>query len=416
MYRQNKFFFNSYAFLVFLLMCISNRTLYTPNIPDFLLLLIFLLPVFFFLVISSKNKTTSKSRALRLMFYVGVVYFMLYVKHPQVSLFRGITTLGGICCLSSVLFLADDDKEKLLDYITNVIALISIFSLMGWILHLIGFNIPVFQHVDLDDELHDLNNHYVYYDNVEQSVINFPRYRGIFIEPGQLATPYVYLFFARGGKIGDWKDLVLLLSIFFSFSLAGYMTLGLGLFLNSFIGNKKHKFIKMVSFSLVVGTIAFFIIKAENSDNPLYSWIIERLEYDEELGIAGNNRSDAIFDYHFEQYLKSGDVVFGIGDEIELGELNWTNHSSGIKKFFLNFGLVGVIFMVLLTVGLLKANLCSRTLVFFVVIWAAYIARDLLQSLFWLIIAMLGFYNLKNISNKENELKLDRNIEYSNKS
>ena len=396
MYRQNRLFFYCYASLVFLLMCISNRTLYTPNIPDILIPLLYLLPPLFLFVFSTKNKTTSI--ILRLILYVGVVYFMLYIKHPQVTFFRGITTIGGICCVSSVLLLSNDDKERLLDFITNIIVFISIFSLVGWIMHLVGYNVPVFQHVDLNDELHDLNNHYVYYDNVDQAVSVFPRYRGIFIEPGQLATPYVYLFFARGGKVRDWKNIVLLISILLSFSLAGYVTLVLGLFLNSFIGNKNHKFIKIFSFSLIVGTIAFFIIKAENSDNPLYTLIIERLKYDEESGIAGNNRSDDVFDYYFAQYLKSKDIVFGIGDEIEIGDSSWTNHASGIKKFFLNFGLVGVIFMILLTLGLLKASFCSRTLVFFIVLWTAYIVRDLLQSQFWLIIAILGFYNLKSIT------------------
>ena len=408
MYRQNRLFFYFYASLVFLLMCISNSTLYTPNIPDVLLPLLFLLPPLFLFVISSKNKAASSM--MRLLFYVGVVYIMLFIKHPQITFFRGISTLASICCVFSVLLLGNDDKEKLLDYITNVIVFISILSLAGWIMHLLGYNVPVFQHVNLNDDQHDLNNHFVYYDNVDQSLSIFPRYRGIFIEPGQLATPYVYLFFARGGKIWEWKNMVLLISIFLSFSLAGYVALGLGLFLNSFIGNKKYKFLKFFLFSIIVGTITFFIIKAENSDNPLYSLIIERLEYDEESGIAGNNRSDDIFDYYFEQYLKSDDIVFGIGDEIELGDSNWTNHASGIKKFFLNFGIVGVIFMVLLTVGLLKANLCSRTMAFFVVVWAAYIARDLLQSLFWLIIVILGFYNLKSISIKENGLRLDRNL------
>lgn len=323
--------------------------------------------------------------------------------------------MGGICCVSSVLLLGNEDKEMLLDYITNVLVFISVLSLAGWIMHLVGYNVPVFQHVDLNDELHDLNNHYVYYDNVEEGVTIFPRYRGIFIEAGQLATPYVYLFFARGGKIWDWKNIVLLLSILLSFSLAGYVTLGIGLFLNSFIGNKKHKFIKMLSFSLIVGTISFFIIKAENSDNPLYTLIIERLKYDEESGIAGNNRSDDIFDYYFAQYLKSDDIVFGIGDEIEIGDSSWTNHASGIKKFFLNYGLVGVIFMVLLTVGLLKDNFCSRTVVFFIVLWMAYIVRDLLQSQFWLIIAILGFYNLKGITimeSKSNNLMLKSGLKY----
>ena len=96
-----------------------------------------------------------------------------------------------------------------------------------------------------------------------------------------------------------------------------------------------------------------------------------------------------------------------MGDEIPLGESNWTNNASGIKKFLLNYGLISVICMLLLTLKLLKINFCRDSIVFFVVLWLAYIVRDLLQSQFWLIIAILGFYNLKfNSCNTNNTTNL----------
>jgi hypothetical protein len=358
-------------------------------------------PLFFFGIYKSRVS----NNLLGMLICVVIVYLLIFLKNPTVSLFRAVGTIGSFFNIASVLALAKEDKKNLLDFITNLLVIISIVSLFGWILHLVGFDIPVFQHVDFGDDVHDLENHYVYYDSYK-STIFFPRFRGIFIEPGQLATPLVFLFFARGAKIRDWKNLVLLLSVILSFSLSGYITLILGMFLNGFVGEARHKLLRVFVFSVIVGGIAFLNIKAQNENNALYSLIIARMEYDEDLVIAGNNRSDAIFDDHFAQYVKSDDIIFGMGDKVGTGALNWTNHSSGIKKFFLNYGIVGVLFMVLLTLGLLKTNFCPRTVVFTIVIWSAFIVRDLLASQFWLIIAILGYCNLKDISMRETKERM----------
>lgn len=401
--KKNKIFFIPFTIVLFLLMCISNKTLYTNRIPDTLMLLLHLIPFFFFFFILSKNKITSNS--IILILYVVIVYFQLLIKNPNNSFFRVVTTIGSIFSISSVFLLSNLDKKKLLDSITNIIIFLLLLSIAGWMLKLLGHPPPVIEHVDLNDNLHYLYNHIVYYDGDTFTLL--PRFRAFFIEPGQLATPCVYLFFAREAKFKDWKNLVLLAALFLSFSLAGYVTLFIGLFLKYIFANQKFRLLKILSFILIVGTISFLTIKAANEENPLYSLVFQRLAYDEENLISGYNRTDEVFDYNFSQFLKSKKILFGMGDEIPLGESNWTNNASGIKKFLLNYGLISVICMLLLTLKLLKINFCRDSIVFFVVLWLAYIVRDLLQSQFWLIIAILGFYNLKfNSCNTNNTTNL----------
>lgn len=390
--KGTKPFFYIYSWLVFTWMCISNQTLYTNYIPSVLILLLSVIPVFLFIYFSSENGVKKEYYAIIVL--LSIVYFQLLIKNPNVSLFRTFVTIGCIFNISTIFVLSSSDKLNLLDTITDLFVVCLCFSIAGWVMKLAGHPLPVIDYVDFNDDVHYLNNCIVYYDNPD--VFFLPRFRAFFIEPGQLATPCVYLFFARGAKIADWKNIILLAALLLSFSLAGYVTLFVGLILKNIFVSHKLKFIRLLAFTVIVGGISYFTVKIANEDNPLYSLIFQRLEYDENSGIAGNNRSDEVFEYYFAQYVKSGKIVFGIGDELPEGDANWANHASGIKKFFLNYGLIGVLSMLLLTVKILKINYCRENLVFFIVLWTAYIVRDLLQSQFWLIIAILGFYNLKH--------------------
>jgi len=397
---NNKRLFYIYATISFVLMCVSNRVLYTRNIPDLLLLFIYILQVGFFFILCANSRTSTSIKMM--MLCVGVIYVLLYIKHPDNNYFRAIASFAGFANIACVLLLSRLDKFKLLEFITNVLTCILAISVVCWTFRLMGYAFPVFEYVDLQDDMHHLNNCYVFYESTDILSVVFPRFRGIFIEPGQLATPCVFLFFACGAKIKDWKNAILLVCILLSFSLAGYVCLLIGLFLKYLFTKGKARIVYILGFVLFIGTLSFYGIKYTNSDDPFVSLIIERLEYDEELGFPGNNRTDYEFDTHFDQYIKSGKILFGMGDEIPTGYASWTNHASGIKKFFVNFGLLGIITMIVLTILLLKRNYCRQSLVFFIVIWLGFIVRDMLHTQFWLIIAILGFFNIKHIYLKDN--------------
>lgn len=397
---NNRGSFYIYATITFILMCVSNRVLYTRNIPIILLLLILIFQVGFFFFLCANSSSSSSIKMMIL--WVGIMSVVLYIKHPVSNYIRIISSFGSFANIACVLLLSRLDKYKLLEFISNVLSCILAISVVCWIFRLSGYAFPVFEYVDLQNDQHYLNNCYFFYDSVDFVSVIFPRFKGIFIEPGQLATPCVFLFFARGAEIRDWKNVILLVCILLSFSLAGYVCLLVGLFLKYLFTKGKSRIAYLLGFVLLIGSLSFYVFKYTNSDDPFVSLIIERLEYDEELGISGNNRTDYEFDAHFDQYMKSGKILFGMGDEIPIDYASWTNHSSGIKKFFVNFGLLGIITMIVLTIMLIKRNYCRQSLVFFIVIWLGFIVRDMLQTQFWFIIAILGFFNIKDIYLKEN--------------
>lgn len=387
---NQKGLFYIYATIVFVMMCVSNRAMYTNHIPDIIFLLLSIIQLMFFCQ-SLGNKRKSKTTLIIVL--IGIMSFSLFYKHPDHSIFRAISTMGSFSTISSVLLLSQRDKSALLEFISNIMGILLTISLIGWCFYLVGYAVPVFEYIDLKNDMHYLNNHYIFYDSANRLTDLFPRFRGFFIEPGQLATPCVFLFFARGAILKDKINIILLSAILLSFSLAGYVALLVGLFLKNMFVVRNYKIARILGFVLIISSMAFYSIKRASENDPLFSLVIERLEYDEELGISGNNRTDVEFDYHFDQFLKSDKIFLGMGDEIKTGYANWTNHASGIKKFFVNFGLLGIITMVLITCLLLKQNYCRETLMFFVVIWLGFLVRDMLQTQFWLILAVLGFYN-----------------------
>ena len=389
---NKKGLFYIYATIVFVLMCASNRIMYTNHISESIFLLLSVIQLLFFYIFLGNRR---KHVVDMILICFGFMSFLLFFKYPEHSVYRAIIYIGSFSTLSSVLLLSQRDKSALLEFISNVMSVLLTISLIGWCLYLAGYTFPVFEYVDFNTDTHFLNNYYVFYHSADAISDSFPRFRGFFVEPGQLATPCVYLFFARGAKLLDRKNIILLLAILFSFSLAGYVILLIGLFLKSLVIDKKFKIARIIGFVLVISSIGLYSIKNASENDPLMSLVIERLEYDEELGIAGNNRTSTDFDNHFDQFLKSDKIILGMGDEMRMDYSNWTNHASGIKKFFVNFGLMGIITMIMLTCLLLKYYYCRETLVFFIIIWMAFLVRDMLQTQFWLILAMLGFYNLK---------------------
>lgn len=49
--------------------------------------------------------------------------------------------------------------------------------------------------------------------------------------------------------------------------------------------------------------------------NVLNEKILSRLQYDEDKGISGNNRTSHLADAYFEQYTNNGQILFGVGNQ-----------------------------------------------------------------------------------------------------
>ena len=132
---------------------------------------------------------------------------------------------------------------------------------------------------------------------------------------------------------------VLLIALLISFSLAGYVLALMGVMLVK--SQKMKKFMPLIFLLVVVYIIG---VNYNNGDNLLNKYIIVRLEYDEEKGIAGNDRSSTITDNIFEdEYLSSSqNVLFGLphyrGEAIG---------GSGYKTYIVKYGIFNLLFLLI---------------------------------------------------------------------
>ncbi|MBP5796677.1 MAG: hypothetical protein J6W26_00165 [Bacteroidales bacterium] len=315
--------------------------------------------------------------------------------------------IGELLCVISVILLPYEQKKALLKFITAGLAIIFAISIPPWILHLLGVPMPHSAPFLLENGFHWVTNYYFFLAGDETNLLKFPRFRGMFIEAGQAATVCVLLYFANGRKLRLWQKISLLTAIILSFSLAAYVTFML-CFALTIILNPRNRY-KIIStgllFAVVIGFFSYFN-NPQHQNNAFYNLIVERLVYDEEKGIAGNNRSSEYVEYRYEQLMNSKDKYLGLGRELNSAwrtNDNWTNDSSGIRKFIIWNGLIGTALVFLYMLVLLLQHRSYGSFVIWVCVVANFLVRDLLLTPMWMIITILGVFVLHLDRLEQNE-------------
>lgn len=304
--------------------------------------------------------------------------------------------------MSSLFLLTYNEKLYVLRVFTDGFVVILLISLFGWILFLLGVNLPHSGLILHSNGFHEYYDYYFFRTSAYSVESDFPRFQSIFLEPGQLATPCVFLFYLNSfeNKVFGRKNLVLLVAIILSFSLISY-----GLMLITFVTiawteGARWRVPLTIIVVFVIGGVYYFASSSEN--NAINVLILSRLEYDEETIISGNNRTADVFDRNYEDFMNSNDKYFGIHNKLSSG-YDWSNNSSGYKKFIVHDGIIGLVVFMSLIITMFLKNRNAKTLMFFIILVVAFLVRNLLQNPMWLSIAILGFYLLGN----ENNLKVN---------
>lgn len=313
-----------------------------------------------------------------------------------------LSTTALFLFVCSIILLTIEEKKMLLKVVSNVLRLLLLISIFGWILFLVGFDLP---HSDIIYHPNGFHQYYDYYffrlgaksDDVYDMIL--PRFSGIFLEPGQLGTPCAFLFFLNGSRFNK-KNIVYIIAIFLSFSLAAF-----GLFfwciISRMIITSKHLFLYFsLGLILFCGT-AYYFTQFESEDNPLNMFLFSRLEYDDEKIIAGNNRTSSFFDRKFDKFMDSSDCYLGIRSNLKEGN-DWTYNCSGYKKALVHYGIIGFIAFMLFVFLLFIFHRSRESFLFFILIITAHFIRNLLNTPLWLSIAIIGFYimQIRNVTEK----------------
>ena len=120
------------------------------------------------------------------------------------------------------------------------------------------------------------------------------------------------LLYINGYSLKQPRVFVLLLSIFASLSLAAYVLLVIGAILYYIMNSKRVLKRVVLSFAylllIVVVGVSYYIY----DPNSIFSrLIVERLDYNEDKGLRGNNRTSASFDSYYEQQFYKGGLFVG---------------------------------------------------------------------------------------------------------
>lgn len=221
---------------------------------------------------------------------------------------------------------------------------------------------------------------------VDQDIV---RFSGPFIEPGHVGMIGALFLYANRFNFKNNKLLILiLLGVLFSLSLAGYVLLVLGYWLSKGMSLTKQIILVVACLGLYITITDFWA----GGNNPINEQIFSRLEYDNQKGIKGNNRSLNSSEEYLSQMIINGDILVGIGTQkYEELERKGTIGGTGITLALIMYGIFGIMMVLIyyLTIALLSVNR-KYALKFFLLIVACYLQRSYPHWLAWLVPYITG--------------------------
>ena len=274
--------------------------------------------------------------------YTAISTYMLIVNQTNVNGY--IVNLFHIAIFYSIFRLDGQRLQALITFLCKTMGAILAVSTPAFLLYLVGFPFPGVD-ASYGDDLYSYTNHFLFMVDDRSLWEFFPRFSSVFLEPGHLGTTTALLLSTQFGRWKKWYNVVLLVALLLTFSLAAYVIYVVVIFLKLWVQGKQllGKLIMTVSLIATIVVASFFY---NNGENLLHDLILIRLEM-EDGELAGNNRVTDDFDTDFQKLCESSDVIFGkIRENPEFG-------NSGYKVFIYENGIIGTVLMLIFYITVL---------------------------------------------------------------
>jgi hypothetical protein len=327
---------------------------------------------------------------------------------PHFKLTSAISAIRQILTISFVLIMHNEEKRKIIRLTTTIYAWIVGISLVFYIFIVFcGFQFPytVIKYPNIVTTYPDFRN-YIFLINSNGYNI-FDRFRSVFTEPGHLGMISALMLYANSYRLKKKSVFIVFISALMSFSLAAYVLLIIGYFIYEFINGKKI-YAKLAKIILVITLLAGsgIYIYTKYSDSLISQLIISRLEYDEDKGIAGNNRNSLFFDNYYEKefYKDASIYIFGVGDDYFMKNL--AGKTSSYKVFIVKYGLTGIVLLFIFYLSIVYESKSKLLFGLFVLYCASFWQRPyaLWEIELFLFIGAAGRFHVKTCrSISENE-------------
>ena len=238
------------------------------------------------------------------------------------------------------------------------------------------------------------------------------RFCSIFLEPGYIGTLLSFLLYVGKFDFKKRYNLILLVALVLTLSLAGFVVSAMGWV---FIKLQEGKSIKRLFYILaVLGSIYWGGISYNGGRNVLNEKILSRLQYDEDKGISGNNRTSHLADAYFEQYTNNGQILFGVGNQTirkinggsaKGASFNDQIRGAGYKIFFMRNGIVQALIILIGYMYIMRKSNRKYSVCFLLLIIITFIQASYPLSSSWLIPFVFGcLLNKKKYENRNTDI------------
>ena len=272
-------------------------------------------------------------------FVLPIISFLLFALYERFSIESNINGYVMLLFRLTIFYclfrISTDRLQKFMTFGCKVMGVLLLASLIGYFLFLFGFPLP--GRDAQFGEFYSYTNYYLFLLDDRNLFAIFSRFNSYFLEPSHIGTAAAFLLFTQRGQWRKWYNIVLLVTVFFTFSLGAYIYLVAIVFLNLWISGKRFWGKLIVTLGgLGVATLTTFTYN--NGENLVHDLIMLRLETDDGE-LAGDNRVTGDFDADYDNFVESSDIFFGRHFEVtEFG-------NAGYKVFFYENGLVGIILL-----------------------------------------------------------------------
>ena len=301
---------------------------------------------------------------------------------------------------SFLVLLGDNEKRIIFDITNRTIALFVLFSMVFWIVHLLGVNLPntpiEYHGRSLLNYSFFLKSSYYYSDY---------RFQGLFAEPGHLGLVCSLMLFPCNYNLKKRETWIYLVAILLSLSLAAYVLAVVGYFLYNISIRQLGRKTLVVIISVFVLVFLGYIYAHNNQDSLLYTDIFYRLEYTEGK-LVGDNRYSADFEIYYNRKMADSQVAFfGLGQDFDTSDFP---KNSGYKIFLIQYGWVGFILIFIFYLSLARRYRTKISYALLALYAISFIQRPYMWSVLeiGIFVISLTMINLNNRSITRNKYAL----------
>lgn len=271
---------------------------------------------------------------------VILYFYMLVVNGGNVNGVVG--SLFKIYIFLMLMMVRRDYLFHLTTRIAQVMACFLMLSITAFVFYLIGFPLPLPSwDTQYNDGQYFYTNYFLFMVDDRSLWLLIPRFSSVFLEPGHIGTAAALLLFTQMGHWKRWWNVVLVITVLISFSLAAYVIFFSIIFFSLWIKGRHvvRKALWAIVVTAVVVTGSFFY---NEGDNMLHNLIVLRLEINEEGTLEGDNRVKDWFESEYESFLHSPDIWLGRnkGEEDLQG-------NTGYRVYIYDYGLVGLALIII---------------------------------------------------------------------